>query len=487
MKAISNSFFLRIETVTPVHIGNGDTYVPGYDYEAAGGQLKFIDQGLFFRQIAGLSDGEKRAIAKALETGKVLDLIFRNPRFAGVILYETPKPNPEPQDYKKQVREGSGLPLLPGSSLKGSLVTALLSHWAQQDGNKLKSAVNQILSPKWDKSPKYAGDDLLKGWLGKDPNHSLMRLLRVGDIAFYQAETRPLIARVTRLQQPKTKFQQKSFAMGIEALLPGSVGLGRIDFDQFLAPYCSDQYGFPNGANLSLQLLFQALKERTRCLLQSEIDFLQNMQGDHQAVLLRTAQQLLERQQQYNAKTTLLPVGWGIGWRGMTGQLIEQELHGPQGKALRTKLKLAVKHLDYPFPKSRRVAMTEKGPMPLGWIELGQIASGEYADQQRQLLEKRRQHLHVLENIGVTKVTPAANQEAQTEEELRSFERTLPKTDKLPSEVDTLISRFEGLQGEKIRELCREKLKERYAKEITKGVKKGKGWAKRLADILDEA
>ena len=199
MNPITETLYLRLETITPVHVGSGDSFVPGFDFSEEGNKLKFIDQGLFFRQISQLSENDKLVLAKVLENGKVLDVVRTNPRFREAIRYEVPKPSTMPRDYKKQQREGSGLPLLPGSSIKGSLVTALLFQKSQQDASAISRETGEIAASKIPPKEKFADDKLWKNWLGKDPNHSLLRLLHVGDAPFYQGETRPLIARVTRL------------------------------------------------------------------------------------------------------------------------------------------------------------------------------------------------------------------------------------------------------------------------------------------------
>jgi len=227
------------------------------------------------------------------------------------------------------------------------------------------------------------------------------------------------------LANPPHKFAEKTFAMGVEALLPASFGLCRIDLDVFLRNYFTPRYGFPEGQQFSIDLLFAAVKNRTRHLLESEIAFLQNKQGDHQATLLAAAQRLLERHNQCDARTSLLPVGWGIGWRGMTGQLLEKDLYGPNAKLLREKLKLSVKSLHYPFPKSRRVALTETGPLPLGWLEIKQIEPADFAKQQTMLLGLRHQRLH----ISAPDDSPQRQAEArlrQQQEEQRREEAAKP-------------------------------------------------------------
>ncbi|MBC7337330.1 MAG: hypothetical protein H5U01_13840, partial [Clostridia bacterium] len=148
-----------------------------------------------------------------------------------------------------------------------------------------------------------------------------------------------------RLDQ-NNRLSRKNFINGVEALMPGGKGIGSLSFDTRLRRWAVEEHGFPQSFNMTADDLWKALAERSRALLQAEIEFLERYEGDWQQDLLAWAHKLLQRQQQ--GGELLLPVGWGIGWRGMTGMLLERYLQGPDGRTLRETLDLAKKYLEFP-------------------------------------------------------------------------------------------------------------------------------------------
>lgn len=93
---------------------------------------------------------------------------------------------------KAFVQNGHGLSLLPGSSVKGAIRTALLPH-----------AIRQLSPGDWPVTviPEKGrpNDTALLKLFGKDPNFNLMRFLQVGDGCFAPGSTRSLHVNVMNL------------------------------------------------------------------------------------------------------------------------------------------------------------------------------------------------------------------------------------------------------------------------------------------------
>lgn len=400
----------EIEILTPVHIGTGDAYIPGYDFKKLGDNLVFVDQARFYRQFFALPASAQRAWEKTLSSGKIIDIVVDNAAFQDAVRYRVSAPK-DVREVKKQIREASGLPLLPGSSLKGSLMTAIVADIARRK----KDAVDQAVQRPPDNpfKPERADDKLLADFLGANPNVSLGRLLRVGDVVFTHAETRPVWCRTVRLDQ-NNRLSRKNFINGVEALMPGGKGIGSLSFDTRLRRWAVEEHGFPQSFNMTADDLWKALAERSRALLQAEIEFLERYEGDWQQDLLAWAHKLLQRQQQ--GGELLLPVGWGIGWRGMTGMLLERYLQGPDGRTLRETLDLAKKYLEFPFPKSRRLALVDQHAQPLGWVALRRLQPEQAASQVEDAVAVR------VERLKAGAAIKAAAEQRRQEEEARRRE-----------------------------------------------------------------
>jgi len=408
----------EIEILTPVHIGAGDAYIEGYDFKKHGDGLVFVDQALFYRQFFALPANTQRALEKALNSGKIIDIVVDNAAFRDAVRYRVSAPK-DVREVKKQIREASGLPLLPGSSLKGSLMTAIVADIARRKKATIDREVqNLLLAERADDKLhiERADDKLLADFLGATPNVSLGRLLRVGDVVFTHAETRPVWCRTVRLDQ-NNRLSRKDFINGVEALMPGGKGIGSLSFDTRLRRWAVEEHGFTESFNMTADDLWKALAERSQALLQAEIEFLERYEGDWQQDLLAWAHRLLQRQQQ--GDELLLPVGWGIGWRGMTGMLLERNLHGPDGRRLREALRLATRHLNFPFPKSRRLALVDQHAQPLGWVALRRLQPEQAASQVEDAVAVRVERLRA---GAATYRHKAAAEQLRQEEEARRRE-----------------------------------------------------------------
>ncbi|WP_457608174.1 RAMP superfamily CRISPR-associated protein [Nitratifractor sp.] len=134
--------YFRIRTLTPVHIGMGDDFVPT-QYVIDGGKLYLFDEFTFYRS---LSETERKAFANIAGEGiYALKRFYRNRLdLAREIAYQVlPVDGEISKRYETQFNrdgslnnnrleiqrtatiEGASLPYLPGSSLKGVIDTSL--------------------------------------------------------------------------------------------------------------------------------------------------------------------------------------------------------------------------------------------------------------------------------------------------------------------------------------------------------------------------
>ncbi|HEY9231132.1 MAG TPA: hypothetical protein VIS78_03275, partial [Blastocatellia bacterium] len=71
--------------------------------------------------------------------------------------------------------------------------------------------------------------------------------------------------------------------------------------------------------------------------------------------------------------TLYFSIGHGSGWHKLTvGLLLEKRLSGERFAELRRSLKLADRHTDFAYPKSRKLVMggENRADSPFGWVRL---------------------------------------------------------------------------------------------------------------------
>jgi|Deesub1362A_J573_1020465.scaffolds.fasta_scaffold18463_2 CRISPR-associated protein Csm5 len=195
---------LRLSVVTPVHVGTGQELSP-LDYVIRGERLYVLDQRAF---LAALSPADREKLKLAVLEGdlvKIRDQIYQLAR--------------EPERYSRaQARVGASVkeqyhdkrdklgpklavyphlrggsewrPLIPGSSLKGAIRTAVLEALVQDK--------HDLRQRRWSKNDKKAGRKLEAAILGHPPNRfdqDPFADLVVGDVSLPAECTRVLEVR----------------------------------------------------------------------------------------------------------------------------------------------------------------------------------------------------------------------------------------------------------------------------------------------------
>ena len=314
------------------------------------------------------------------------------------------------------VRDGMANPIIPGSSLKGALRTAIVRKLAMGKYRpSLDKAVSDLCDPgkKGPTKKKEADKDLLNKILGKEPNTNLMRLLTVGDFTFSPQDIGLQSVRVSRLDSPtgkqltpkKNKSGKPMSAIVVEKISANSIGCAMISFDDYLATACNTERRYlDTKEKLDLPWLIAACQALSDHTIKTELDFFKDKTGSPAEELFAfysSLKQVLDTLEK--DKEAIIQMAWGSGWRGMTGQLVETEqLDTSSGNIIREKLELASKYLGFPFPKSRKAALPEDNHngkiLPMGWVKLTFTPMEEVREaaqeKQRQIFvenEKRKQ------------------------------------------------------------------------------------------------
>ncbi|MEW6288436.1 MAG: type III-A CRISPR-associated RAMP protein Csm5 [Thermodesulfobacteriota bacterium] len=365
---IRTAFHCEMQILTPVHIGNGEKYVNNFDFLCEANRARVFDHKRLFAMVEQLGGSHIESFAAAMEDGQLTHWLRSNNiniNEAVVHSFSFPAHN-EPRDINRHIRDGFGRPIIPGSSLKGVFRTAILARLADDNRtNPVNQALGNLMKP-GKVNVKFADSSLCTELLGEDAKMNLMRSLTVADFTFAPEDVQVQNAYVTRLTN-STRFVRKPWSIWIEKLNQSANASGQVSFDDFLITQAKGKEAFNFKADLTLVWLVEALRKRTDKALNSELDFLRDKNGDGIDGMRGFYTKLKQDHQNLPENEAIVQFAWGSGWKGMTGELLGPELLTSE---VRSKLKLANKYLNFPFPKSRRVAVTGVAALPMGWIRL---------------------------------------------------------------------------------------------------------------------
>ncbi len=365
-----NSYRCTLTTLSPVHVGCGEKYVKNLDYIVHARSLLILGKRKLFSLLEKICD-EKDVMAlteslihrRLKEWLESKDINYRE-------VTETKYPWNEssiPREIHKGIKNAWGEPIIPGSSVKGALRTAILKDLNDKDGrNTLTELLNFVLSKRRfnDNQLKRLDQKLTTELLGKDPNHDLMRTLLVGDFRFSK-DAFTLRKVVVKTLKSNGRLGDKAYKIYPEMLRIGTCGLGNITIDGFLfeedARYSGEIFGF--STRITFDYVRRVANNASLDTVKQEIDFFETR--DRQ--IADFYKQMKNQIKGLGENEIIIRISWGSGWKSMTGELIPKD---QLSKELREALKLAPHKWPAEFPKTRKIVHTRTGKFPLGWVKL---------------------------------------------------------------------------------------------------------------------
>ena len=278
---------------------------------------------------------------------------------------------PATDEIYAQVKDGMDRPYLPGSSLKGAIRSALA--WDLVDQQDVLGKVELREAKKAD---DRIDRDLFLGRATQQMNSTVrdvMRLLRISDST--PLATPPTLLQVAMLgssSQRNTRLDVEAMPEGAEVRatlqierygLESSVASRVIDFSDWRTRFTPEA-------------LAASCRRRAAVLIRGEQDYFASF--PQAAELTRFYDQLASQLANLDARSCMLPVGWGAGWRSKT---LDDRLRGVGADdqlfadiVRRFRLKKHKSDTFRPgmrFPDSRKVVLFGERPArPLGWVQI---------------------------------------------------------------------------------------------------------------------
>jgi CRISPR type III-A-associated RAMP protein Csm5 len=369
----------KITALTPIHIGSGIQAMRDADY-------------LYFEKLgkAIMLDADKvLGIIGEENVGQWTGVIEKNAQQIGTpnnkeTLYDLlamRKKDLSPEDValrvlnvrhagldkkselKEQLHNGMNVPLLPGSSIKGAVRTALFAHFVNKNnGNDVRDSQNLTNYKR-----QFSDAQLIKKYFGDDPNHDMLRLLKIMDTHFsqtecYRAETINLKNKAWEVDARFTQF--------LEAIPAKSTAFVNFQFDETTERNAQKQRFFrQNTSLLRPEKLFEIINDHTRDLAEREIKYwVEQDEPDVLGFYLEKLREFVEEIKILQPGECIFRLGWGTGFRNMTGDWhinMTDDDYYDLVKSLRPR-----HPEDMAYPKTMRIL---KDGTPLGFVKLTAI------------------------------------------------------------------------------------------------------------------
>ncbi|MDM8552442.1 type III-A CRISPR-associated RAMP protein Csm5 [Desulfobacterales bacterium HSG2] len=239
-------------------------------------------------------------------------------------------------------------------SIKGAIRTVFLWHLIQS--TDIRPALEGIIRSRV--SDQRADDALDKKLFGKTPNYDFMRGLQVGDVEFPLSDMRVVESKVFNLTDKSGGWKKmgrngftgqdpkKATSLYCESLNPGSVSTGKMKTGDFLFDDpLAKGLKFSDNKKELLAHLPEKCNAFARHFIANEITFFEFCKMGQ---MVNFYSRLQEEIPEDNAGF-LLHLGWGSGWRGMTGNYMDADML----KKLRVRFNLGSRNFSE-FPKPAR-------------------------------------------------------------------------------------------------------------------------------------
>lgn len=348
-----------IQTITPCHIGSGVSLANGIEFVGDGERIGIIDLRKVYELLGANSLSSWCRSIERKESVKDLIKKYRPNITINDYCSEIYDLNGEDQRIRQLNRliRSNGLPYIPGSSLKGAIVSAIVG-----------SCGNVKIPPFIQKKNNH----ILESVFGGDPQQSLLRFLSVGDSYFDNSDIQVVEGGCYNIRQDNT-LNDNSLRSYFETIYtdndPEVDITVNTDYYRMVKNSGCEIKSMPQSMSDN-SLLMSTINQHTLKLLEREREFWADEQYakyDLTDYLEQIDDLTAQAEQCRVGKEALLRVGAGSGWDFITGGWSREVANDDQWERI---VELSrprnYRYSGFPFPKSRKVALDT----PLGFVKL---------------------------------------------------------------------------------------------------------------------
>lgn len=366
----------ELEVISPVHIGNGNEFTL-IDFVMYNNKLIIIN----FDKLVDYCFEKKIPLVDEIEREKehfMMEKFFKKYKLSpkDFVDYSVPmnidsrnrltKPK-----IKEFVKNANKLVYIPGSSIKGSIRTALLWYAIDKkiDKNRLDVYCENIRKNKR-QNLKKVGSTLESEIFGKNANNDILRVLRVSDTANMQPK------KGLEVNEIKIVGNKNSIPTYAECLKKGVKTSFDIRIDKsLLDEKIFEENGLKSAGIMNIDKIAEVCRNFSTEIIDKQCRY-----QLYDKVTKEYYSSLKEYAKNLNGNEILMNIGFGGGWYSKTiGLKIEKckdfTVTNPRSKnfkgTIRYKLKLGKRpgsnYFSINFPKTRKVTINN---VPLGWVKV---------------------------------------------------------------------------------------------------------------------
>lgn len=372
---------ITVECITPVHVGSGVKFKKDIDFFISSNPniLGIIDDRKVIEALGGevVTRETVNAWVNAIDQNRsVLELLPSNITIKQVSKRVRNYTDISRRgDLREQMHTSKNQPMIPGSSLKGAIRTAIWDALIKDDTieyNDIHYTINNrdIFSDK--KLNKKAFSPLAEN--DKiDPNKDILRFFQITDVIFNHNDANNEVLKVLSDQQDGWKV--KPYDENAECIITNAKTFGRIKMDfRSMANNLRERYVKELKETSSLNELWRTCNQYTLKMLKAEIAFFREDMNRYNDSLLQKyinkVESLINTVNHLPPDSCMIRLGHGTGYRFMTGNKIVSEKINDRdlqkiNRAIRKDKK--GRYDDYFYIKSRKMT---SGGVPLGFVKL---------------------------------------------------------------------------------------------------------------------
>lgn len=370
---------VRIQTLTPIHIGSGEFLKNNSDFvEYKNGADSYIciinpQKVLELIGVEHINDW----VALIERNGDIKEYISKLGKnetpnvYAQRLLCNYAHTLKRDDTLKECIHNGMGNPYIPGSSIKGAIRTAVMTTLAEQQSG-LEYSIK-------DKKGFVTAKQVESKLFGGDPNSDVFRFIKVGDAYFEKGcelSTRIInlnIRESNSLIDPSKPQLVEAIGVDNETEILMRVDKAYYEWTKNHWPTDTKKakpLGVLGTQMDNISSLFLLVNNHTRKLVEEEIRYWKEAEKSGligaETYIENMEQILTDIQSCQNGKECVLRIGHASGWRFITGAWTEN-LRNFESEIVPASRPKNFNYRQYDFPKSRR--LDEDGDI-LGFVKL---------------------------------------------------------------------------------------------------------------------